>query len=56
MEMSFAELKILNAVGVTRTSVGKFFQAIPKIKKKDQLSKLFLLISVVQRCGIEYKI
>jgi hypothetical protein len=32
MEMSFAELKILNAVGVARPCVGKFFQAIPKIK------------------------
>jgi len=42
MEMSFAEFKILNAVGVARPSVGKFFQAIPKIKNKiDQLSNLF---------------
>jgi len=32
MEMSFAPLKTLNAVGVARPSVGKFFQAIPKIK------------------------
>jgi hypothetical protein len=42
MEMSFAEFKILNAVGVARPTVGKFFQAIPKIKNKiDQLSNLF---------------
>jgi len=32
MEMSFAELKTLNAVGVARPRVGKCFQANPKIK------------------------
>jgi len=55
MEMSFAELKILNEVGVARPSVGNFFQAVAKIKNTI-ICPTFLLVSVVQKCGTEYKI